>query len=94
MRSGAFREAEARERLAGAETRTITVVSTALAKGMLTPSTTSSPRNASTPYGRFGSAENQKVIMLPLEASSLISSLAGIGEITRGDPSSAPAGRH
>jgi regulator of protease activity HflC (stomatin/prohibitin superfamily) len=31
----------------------------------------------------IGSAENQKVIMLPLEASSLIGSLAGIGEIAR-----------
>jgi len=31
----------------------------------------------------IGSAQNQKVIMLPLEASSLIGSLAGIGEIAR-----------
>ena len=31
----------------------------------------------------IASAENQKVIMMPLEASSLIGSIAGIGEIAK-----------
>jgi regulator of protease activity HflC (stomatin/prohibitin superfamily) len=34
----------------------------------------------------IASADNQKVIMMPLEASSLIGSLAGIAEIVKGAP--------
>jgi hypothetical protein len=32
---------------------------------------------------KIASAENQKVIMMPLEASSLIGSIAGIGELAK-----------
>ena len=34
-------------------------------------------------FGQFAEAPNQKVIMLPMEAVSLLGSLAGIGEIAR-----------
>jgi len=33
--------------------------------------------------GKIGSAENQKVIFMPLEASSVIGSLGGIAEIAK-----------
>ena len=31
----------------------------------------------------IGSADNQKIIMLPLEATNLLGSIAGIGEIAK-----------
>jgi hypothetical protein len=34
-------------------------------------------------FGQFAEAPNQKVIMLPIEAVSLLGSLAGIGEIAK-----------
>jgi hypothetical protein len=34
-------------------------------------------------FGGFAEAPNQKVIMLPMEAVSLLGSLAGIGEIAK-----------
>ncbi len=42
--------------------------------------------------GQIASAGNQKVIMLPLEATSLLGSLGGIGEISRGLFGNAAAG--
>ena len=34
-------------------------------------------------FGQFAESSNQKVIMLPMEATSLLGSLAGIGEIAK-----------
>ncbi len=34
-------------------------------------------------FGQFADAPNQKIIMLPVEAVSLLGSLAGIGEIAK-----------
>jgi hypothetical protein len=34
-------------------------------------------------FGQFADSPNQKVIMLPIEAVSLLGSLAGIGEIAK-----------
>ncbi|MBN8966282.1 MAG: SPFH/Band 7/PHB domain protein, partial [Rhizobiales bacterium] len=44
--------------------------------------------------GQIAEAPNQKVLMLPIEATSVLGSLAGIGEIARatfGDAGAAPA---
>ena len=34
-------------------------------------------------FGAIASADNQKVILLPMEASALVGSLGGIGEISK-----------
>ncbi len=34
-------------------------------------------------FGQFATSPNQKIIMLPVEAASLLGSLAGIGEIAK-----------
>jgi C-terminal region of band_7 len=34
-------------------------------------------------FGQFATSPNQKVVFLPLEATSLLGSLGGIGEIAR-----------
>jgi regulator of protease activity HflC (stomatin/prohibitin superfamily) len=82
-REAAFREAEARERLAEAEAKATMMVSQAIAKGDINAINYFVAQKYTEALQRIGSAENQKVIMLPLEASSLIGSLAGIGEIAR-----------
>jgi regulator of protease activity HflC (stomatin/prohibitin superfamily) len=82
-REAAFREAEARERLAEAEAKATMMVSSAIAKGDINAINYFIAQRYTEALQQIASAENQKVIMLPLEASSLIGSLAGIGEIAR-----------
>jgi len=82
-REAAFREAEARERLAEAEAKATLNVSSAIAKGDIHAINYFVAQKYTEALQQIGSAENQKVVLLPLEASSLIGSLAGIGEIAR-----------
>jgi len=82
-REAAFREAEARERLAEAEAKATLVVSEAIARGDINAINYFVAQKYTEALQGIGSAKNQKVVMLPLEASSLIGSLAGIGEIAR-----------
>ncbi|MEA3275090.1 MAG: SPFH domain-containing protein [Pseudomonadota bacterium] len=82
-REAAFRDAEARERLAEAEAKATTMVSQAIAKGNINAINYFVAQRYTEALAKIGTAENQKIVMLPLEASSLIGSLAGIGEIAR-----------
>ena len=91
-KEAAFREAEARERLAEAEAKATDMVSQAIAKGGVNAINYFVAQKYTEALQNIASAENQKVIMVPLEASSLIGSLAGIGEIAKqtfGDKGSA-----
>jgi len=83
QREAAFREAEARERLAEAEAKATMMVSSAIAKGDINAINYFVAQKYTEALQQIGTAQNQKIIMLPLEASSLIGSLAGIGEIAR-----------
>ena len=82
-REAAFRDAEARERLAQAEAEATRMVSEAIAKGDTAAINYFVAQKYTDALAQIASAENQKVIMLPLEASSLIGSLGGIGEIAK-----------
>ncbi|MEW8251427.1 MAG: SPFH domain-containing protein [Candidatus Thiodiazotropha sp.] len=82
-KEAAYREAEARERLAEAEARATTVVSESIAKGDVNAINYFVAQKYTEALQQVAAAENQKVIMMPLEASSLIGSIAGIGELTR-----------
>ncbi|MEL6711236.1 MAG: SPFH domain-containing protein [Pseudomonadota bacterium] len=83
QKEAAFREAEARERQAQAEARAVHVVSQSIAEGNVNAINYFVAQKYTEALQNVASADNQKVIMMPLEASSLISSLAGIGEIAR-----------
>ena len=83
QREAAFREAEARERLAEAEAKATTVVSEAIAKGDVNAINYFVAQKYTDALAQIGSAANQKVIMVPLEAGSLIGSVAGIAEIAK-----------
>lgn len=82
-REAAFREAEARERLAEAEARATTMVSDAISKGDIQAVNYFVAQKYVEALGSIATANNQKVIMLPLEATSLLGALGGIGEITK-----------
>lgn len=94
-KEAAFREAEARERLAEAEARATTVVSDAIENGSGKAINYFIAQKYTEVLGQIASAPNQKVIMMPLEASSLIGTLGGIGEIAKevfGDGNSGKSG--
>jgi regulator of protease activity HflC (stomatin/prohibitin superfamily) len=82
-REAAFRDAEARERSAEAEAKATAMVSKAIAEGDVQAINYFVAQKYTTAIEALASAPNQKVLMLPVEASSLIGSLAGIGEIAR-----------
>ncbi len=82
-REAAFREAEARERLAEAEAKATMMVSQAIAKGDINAINYFVAQKYTEALQNVASAENQKVILMPLEASSLIGSVAGIAEIAK-----------
>lgn len=82
-KEAAFREAEARERLAQAEAEATRVVSEAIATGDSQAINYFVAQKYTEALTQIASAPNQKIIMMPLEASSLIGSLAGIGSIAK-----------
>jgi regulator of protease activity HflC (stomatin/prohibitin superfamily) len=82
-REAAFRDAEARERLAEAEARATMMVSQAIEKGNINAINYFVAQKYTEALKEIAAANNQKIIMMPLEAASLIGSIAGIGEIAR-----------
>jgi len=82
-REAAFRDAEARERLAEAEAKATTLVSDAIGKGDVQALNYFVAEKYVKALQALASAPNQKVLMLPVEATQVLGSLAGIGEIAR-----------
>ena len=82
-KEAAFRDAEARERSAEAEAKATQMVSEAIAKGDVAALNYFIADKYIKAFGQLADSPNQKVIMLPIEATSLLGSLAGIGEIAK-----------
>ncbi len=82
-REAAFRDAEAREREAEAEAKATQMVSEAIAKGDVQAINYFVANNYVEALKEIASAKNQKVLMMPLEASSVIGSIAGLAEISK-----------
>ncbi len=82
-KEASFREAEARERLAEAEARATAMVSKAIADGDVQAINYFVAQKYTEALKEIASADNQKIIMMPLEASSLLGSISGIAEITK-----------
>ncbi|MCU0767294.1 MAG: SPFH/Band 7/PHB domain protein [Gammaproteobacteria bacterium] len=83
QKEAAFREAEARERLAEAEAKATTAVSEAIARGDLHAINYFVAQRYTEALEKVASAPNQKLVLMPLEAGSLIGALGGIAELTR-----------
>lgn len=79
----AKRDAAARETLARAEANATQMVSEAIASGDIQAINYFVATKYVDALSTIGSAPNQKVVMLPLEATSLIGSIGGIAEIAK-----------
>jgi len=82
-REAAFRDAEARERAAEAEARATQVVSEAIAKGDVQAINYFVAQKYTEALAKIGSSNNNKIVLMPFEASSLIGTLGGIGSIAQ-----------
>lgn len=82
-KEAAYRESEARERLAGAEAKATEVVSLAIKDGNVQALNYFVAQQYVEALAKIGTAENQKLVLLPLEATSILGSLAGIAEIAK-----------
>jgi len=82
-RESAYRDAEAREREAEAEAKATQVVSEAIAKGDIQAINYFVAQKYVDALGQFADSPNQKILFMPLEASSVIGAIGGISEIVR-----------
>ncbi|MBI5040625.1 MAG: SPFH/Band 7/PHB domain protein [Gammaproteobacteria bacterium] len=80
-REAAFRDAEARERQAEAEARATQMVSESIAKGDVNALNYFVALKYTEALQAVATAPNQKLIMMPLEASNLIGAVGGITEM-------------
>lgn len=82
-KEAAYRDADARERLAQAEARATLMVSEAISKGDLNAINYFVAQRYIEALQKVASADNSKLILMPLEASSVIGALGGIGELAK-----------
>ena len=93
-KEAAFRDAEARERLAEAEAKATTLVSQAIAKGDVQALNYFVATKYIEALARIATSPNEKLVLMPLEAGSVIGALGGIAELAKkaGVASPKPAG--
>ncbi len=94
-REAAFRDAEARERLAQADAKATEMLSVAIENGSAQAVNYFVAEKYVKVLGEIAASPNQKTLMIPLEAASVIGSVAGIGEIAKaalGDKSDTKTG--
>jgi len=82
-RESAFRDAEAREREAEAEAKATQMVSDAIASGDVQAINYFVANKYVEAFRDLATARNQKTLILPMEATALLGSLTGIGEIAK-----------
>jgi regulator of protease activity HflC (stomatin/prohibitin superfamily) len=90
-KEAAFRDAEARERAAEAEARATQMVSNAISESGNAAINYFIAQEYTKAVGKFATSPNAKTILFPVEATQLIGSLGGIGELVR-DAVSPPDG--
>ncbi|MBB5015090.1 SPFH domain-containing protein [Rehaibacterium terrae] len=91
-REAAFKDAEARERLAQAEARATEMVSTAIAQGDVQAINYFVAQKYVEALKDFASSPNQKTLLLPMETTGVLGSLAGIVELTKAVQGDRPGG--
>ncbi len=82
-KEAAFRDAEARERQAEAEANATRMVSEAIASGEVQAINYFIAQKYVDALKEFAQGSNQKTFFMPLELTSLVSAVGGIGEIAR-----------
>ncbi|MCB1588588.1 MAG: paraslipin, partial [Xanthomonadales bacterium] len=82
-KEAAFREAEARERLAEAEAKATLMVSQAIAKGDLQAINYFVADKYVQALKAVATSPNQKLLILPMETTGVLGSLAGVAELAK-----------
>ena len=82
-KEAAFREAEARERLAQAEARATAMVSQAISQGDIQAINYFVAQKYVEALAQIGRAPNQKVLLMPLDTTGVLGSIAGIAELAQ-----------
>ncbi|MEI9926656.1 MAG: SPFH domain-containing protein [Sphingomonas sp.] len=82
-RESAFRDAEARERAAEAEAKATELVSVAIEQGSAQAINYFIAQKYVEAIGKFATSPNAKTILFPVEATQLMGTLGGIGELAR-----------
>lgn len=83
LREAAFRAAEGRERQAEAEAKAVAMVSGAISAGNIQAINYFVAEKYVAALTQIASANNEKIVFMPLEAGSLIGSIGGIAEIAK-----------
>ncbi len=82
-KESSFRDADARERLAEAEAKATMMVSEAISKGDVQAVNYFVAQKYIDAVQNIAASENSKLILMPLESSSVIGALGGIGELAK-----------
>jgi regulator of protease activity HflC (stomatin/prohibitin superfamily) len=82
-REAAFRDAEGRERAAEAEAKATQMVSDAISKGNVQAINYFVANNYVKALEALAKSPNQKILMMPLDTSSILGSIGGIAEIAK-----------
>jgi regulator of protease activity HflC (stomatin/prohibitin superfamily) len=82
-REAAFRDAEGRERAAEAEAKATQMVSEAISKGNVQAINYFVANNYVKALEALAKSPNQKILMMPLDTSSILGSIGGIAEIAK-----------
>lgn len=82
-KEAAFRDAEAREREAQAEAQATQDVSNAISSGDVQAVNYFIAQKYVQALGKFATSPNEKILFMPMEASSVIGSIGGIAELAK-----------
>jgi hypothetical protein len=82
-KEAALRDAASHEGLAGAEARATSIVSEAIASGDIQADNFFIAQKHVEALGSFATGSSKKTLLLPVEATGILSSLAGITEVAR-----------
>jgi len=82
-KEAAFRDAESRERLAEAEARATMMVSQAIEKGDIQAINYFIATKYIEALGKIATSPNEKLVLMPLEAASVIGAIGGIAELAK-----------
>lgn len=92
-REAAFRDAEARERQAEAEAKAVDMVSVSIARGDVQAVNYFVATKYVEALARIATSPNEKLVLMPLEAASVIGAIGGIAELAKKSlPGAARAG--
>lgn len=82
-KESAFRDAEARERLAQAEARATLMLSEAIGKGDVKAINYFVAQKYVEAIAKLAASPNQRVLLMPLDTSGLVGTLAGVAELAQ-----------